>query len=1112
YNHLTLTPAGTTTYSLLGDLTGANVIAGNLTINANATLDTNSKNLTISGATTVNGELDISAATADSTLTLTGSLTNNGVVKINDATHTASIVGATGSTRWFNGTDIDYNGKTVTLANLGYNTAVQLGNNEAIILGGNCSFKTITLNGSGAAFTTNGYNMTTEEIYNYLGTITISSGGYINTGTYTFYNASNVSSYGMVYCRNFTTTGAYTNYTGSQINSSGNVTISGTFVNPTNNYLMISGASKTINASVTIGNLQIFDGASATVSTNALEVGGYLTIGSGTSGAFDAGGRAVTVTGLTTVSSGSTYSASTALQTFNGGLTISGGTFTCGAAGSVDVNGAFALSSGTFTQATSTLNVSGNFTIASGTTFTKGGTITFDGTGNLTDNSATKQDLGNVVIGGATATRTLTTAVTLVNLTVNSGNTFNPSSYLVTGSGTLDVTGTIKVGASTFAENYTGFTTRTLNSGSTVIYARNAEQTIDNTLLYANLILLGRNTKVLGGNTTITGDLTVQTITFGDITLNPNTYTITGSGTNTLTVLSYDSAAVLLVDATTFTGNYASFETVDVGSGRVNYSRSGDQAIDSSLLYGDLYISGSGTKTLGGATTVGMYFAVDAGAIFSPGGYAITGSGSYSMVVTGTILVDASTFAGNYVSFAGKTFNAGSTVNYSGTTQTIDNTLAYANLTTSGSGTKTLGGATTITGNLTVGTGTTLDSSSYSVTGTGTNTLDVTGTVKVGASTFAGSYASFETITLNAGSTVNYSAAGDQTIDNALSYKNLITSGSGIKTLGGATDVSEDLTVNSGTTLAGASTLTLSGAGKYIYGSGTISAPVTISANHTIDATANITMGTITVSGMAPVITNNGTATVSSIIDNTALHSTWTQGSNSTLNYSGSNLPGSLGATASGNTVNYNGSGAQSVTLTSYYHLKLSGSGVKTMTGITAIAGDLTIQDSATMTSNAAFTVTGAFNYASSGSTTLAASTNISIGSFNQTAGTLIDNGNTITVTGTGANTWVKSGTFTATGTVKFTGAAPQIGASNFYNLTMDLTSGTATLAGNITVTGAYTNTTGTFDANTKTVTVTGLASINGGTYLASTGQQTFNGGLTVAGGTFNASSASAVI
>ena len=67
------------------------------------------------------------------------------------------------------------------------------------------------------------------------------------------------------------------------------------------------------------------------------------------------------------------------------------------------VDGAFTLTSGTFSQnANNTLTVAGNFSLANGTTYNKAtgnGTLTLSGTGNLTDNNATLQDLGAVSVG-----------------------------------------------------------------------------------------------------------------------------------------------------------------------------------------------------------------------------------------------------------------------------------------------------------------------------------------------------------------------------------------------------------------------------------------------------------------------------------------------------------------------------------------------------------------------------------------------------------------------------------------------------------------------------------------------------------------------------------------
>ena len=65
---------------------------------------------------------------------------------------------------------------------------------------------------------------------------------------------------------------------------------------------------------------------------------------------------------------------------------------------------------------------------------------------------------------------------------------------------------------------------------------------------------------------------------------------------------------------------------------------------------------------------------------------------------------------------------------------------------------------------------------------------------------------------------------------------------------------------------------------------------------------------------------------------------------------------------------------------------------------------------------------------------------------------------------------------------------------------------GTITLSQNLIVTGAFTESAGTFDANGFTTSVAGLTTVSGGTYLASTNTQTLTGGLTVSGGTFTGS------
>ncbi|MBU1852407.1 MAG: hypothetical protein KJ995_08395, partial [Candidatus Omnitrophica bacterium] len=121
-----------------------------------------------------------------------------------------------------------------------------------------------------------------------------------------------------------------------------------------------------------------------------------------------------------------------------------------------------------------------------------------------------------------------------------------------------------------------------------------------------------------------------------------------------------------------------------------------------------------------------------------------------------------------------------------------------------------------------------------------------------------------------------------------------------------------------------------------------------------------------------------------------------------------------------------------------------------------------------------------------------------------QTGSTYNAQANTINVSGD----WTNQGTFAAgTSTVTFdktTGTQTiDAGASSFYNLQHTQAGTVQLLTNNLTVTGAFTNSAGAFDANALTNTVTGLTTVSGGEYQTSTAAQTFNGGLTISGGTF---------
>jgi hypothetical protein len=417
-------------------------------------------------------------------------------------------------------------------------------------------------------------------------------------------------------------------------------------------------------------------------------------------------------------------------------------------------------------------------------------------------------------------------------------------------------------------------------------------------------------------------------------------------------------------------------------------------------------------------------------------GTALAGTGSLVNGATGILNIGGTSAITALTATA-----VGNTVNYTGAAQTVQPT-AYYNLGLSGSGAKTLTGVTTVAGNLVL---------SGAATAATTANMTIGGNLDVGVgTTFTSAFTNSVTGATTISGTLTSSAAAAQTYIGAVT----VNAGGAWSNTGNAPVTFQNgLTFNGGTFTAGTGIYTFS-----------------TTAAQTVSCATALAIPSMTVT--APTVLTNACP---SLTIATALTGTGnlTNGAGSTLNLGGTSTVTTLNATTVGNSVNYTGA-AQTVQPTAYYNLGLSGSGAKTMTGVTTIGGNLSISGTVTMTGNAAFTVTGALSYASTGATTLTAATPISIGSFNQTAGTLVDNGNTITVTGTGAGTWAQTaGTFTPTGTVVFTGAAPQIGTANFNNLTINVGAGnSATLNGNATLSGVLTMSSGRLSTGANTLDV----------------------------------------
>src|SRR5712692_4863358 len=279
----------------------------------------------------------------------------------------------------------------------------------------------------------------------------------------------------------------------------------------------------------------------------------------------------------------------------------------------------------------------------------------------------------------------------------------------------------------------------------------------------------------------------------------------------------------------TFAGNFLCTGTYNPGTGNnagIIYNGSLARTVSSTANLKSITVNNAtGVLVVASALTLTGNLTVTTGT-FNPNGFLITGSGTNTLSVTGTLLVDAATFAGNYSSWETRTLNAASTVNYSGTNQTVDNTLTYSKLIISGSGTKTPGGnlpalnsSSSTSGTISIISGTFNLSSFTANRGTttvgGTFSIANGATLKIGGTnTFPANYA---THTIGSTSTVEYSGT-NQTVS-LESYGNLTlssSSGAATKTMpGSAMTIAGNLTSNvgSGTSVAftAAAALTVNG-------------------------------------------------------------------------------------------------------------------------------------------------------------------------------------------------------------------------------------------------------------------------------------------------------------
>ncbi len=845
--------------------------------------------------------------------------------------------------------------------------------------------------------------------------------------------------------------------------------LSGTFTGSSSFYNIIFSPSLTNNRAYTLGtaltvgnNVSILPGDEGSglrltvTMSGALVVTGDISI---TGGSFAANSTLDT-------NSGSNYPITAARISITG--LISSGTLTANAS-VITLTGTSGTlltrtNNGVFTQGTSEVVV----TSASGTPAFFGTAITFH---KVTINStATVINQGGSALtinNAAGAAFTITSGVYNAGAAITgpgSGNgtlTISSGATLCLGGTTLSTTATCDSGATqASAISMPTFQTYSFNAASTVSYLSNAAQTVSVTPAYGNLKFIpvltsGRTYTMASGAATINGDFTS----------NPNG----GASARTLTVTMAGAMDLPATKTITISGNNSGVTSMD--------------------------------------TTSGSSYALTAGFLNLASGSTLTANGS-TITLTGT----SGTLFTN-----GGTFTAGtSTVVFSGNGDAaLTSTAATFNaMTSSGTGTKTLGGTTVVGSNLTISAGTldAVNGQNYSISVAGNWSNSGAFTPRSGTVTFNGSSGqaltgeTFYNLTINNSAaspsdSVDVDSSAAVTVTNTLtvtdgqfqpttasSFKDITITTNGILKPDSSASIS--LTgnwSNTGTFTANSGTVTFNGnSGQTLTGETFSSLTINNSAaspsdSVDVDSSAAVTViNTLTVSDGQFQPTTGSEFTVISITTNGILkpdsgaaindYGNWTNSGTFTANSGTVNLL----STSSGGTLTSGGS--------SFYNLTQNGSG-----------GTYTLQDALTTTNDLT----------------------INAGTLDTKSGSNFD----IAVAGN----WSNSGAFTPrSGTVTFNGSSGQaLTGETFYNLTINNSAASPSdsvdvdSSAAVTVTNTLTVTDGQFQPTTAssfkdiTITTNGILKPDSSASISLTGNWSNTGTFTANSGTVTLTSTS---
>jgi hypothetical protein len=522
---------------------------------------------------------------------------------------------------------------------------------------------------------------------------------------------------------------------------------------------------------------------------------------------------------------------------------------------------------------------------------------------------ATVPGNGDVVVieGGFTVTLNASTASTLASLTISSGSTFSTTSTFTVNATTITINGLYLNGS-------TGTITGTMTVGATGTYQHNINGGAIPTATWDV-----NSTCIVTGITTTMLTTTVQK--FGNFIWNCPNQAFT-SATALVDTLKVHNLTVISTGTNTTTGQFRVQNSPITVNGDLNING------------GIMWVAGQATKTINVAGNLNIaggelnvVTAANAGIINVTGNVNITsgilkldsGSTTGTLNVKGNVGINGGTLDLASSSGVGTVSDSGDFSHTGGTiTETGSTTTSGIKFVKAGIQTYTSGGTVSNNVNFTVNSGSTLQMADASTVITGAGTFTLASGATLGITSSAG-------ITTT-GATGNIQVTGTRTFTTGANY---IYNGTVAQATGNG--LTQNIPVN----------VTINNPGNTV----TLSTTGTISGNLTISA-GTFDLGSNTINRSA----SGGTLTVSN---------------GATLKIGGTNtFPSNyttrtLGASS---TVEYSGTAQTVLNTTSYGNLTLSGSGVKTTTGIT-VNGVLTMASTATASAAPTYGASASLQY-----------------------------------------------------------------------------------------------------------------------------------------------------